>query len=82
MVAKSKRYFLLDYKFIISILFINVFSVVSMQDGCFASVMSKLTIALLLSLAAEGIYHMVGLGLLFSDWFMINSLEIKPDLTP
>lgn len=57
MVTKSKKYFLLDYKFIISILFINVFSVVSMQDGCFASVMLKSNIALLLSLAAEGLYN-------------------------
>lgn len=66
MVAKSKKYFLLDYKFIISILFISVFFSVSMQDGCFASVMLKSNIALLLSLAAEGICHMADLGLLHS----------------
>lgn len=61
MAAKSKKYFLLDYRFIIYIylyiLFISVFfSVVSMQDGCFASVMLKSIIALLLSLAADGIF--------------------------
>lgn len=86
MVAKSKKYFLLDYKFIIFILFMNLFSVVSMQDGCFASVMLKPNIALLLSLAAEGIYlyifHMAGLALLHSCWFTIDCSEMKLGPTP
>lgn len=59
MAAKSKKYFLLDYRFIIYIYIYSIsvfFSVVSMQDGCFASVMLKSIIALLLSLAADGIF--------------------------
>lgn len=53
-----------------------------MQDECFASVMLKSIIALLLSLAAEGIYNMAGLGLLHSGWFASDCLEVKLGPTP
>lgn len=53
-----------------------------MQDGCFASVMLKPNIALLLSLAAEGIYHMADSGLLHSrsvhDWLLGSETGPNP----
>lgn len=53
-----------------------------MQDGCFASVMLKSNIALLLSLAAEDRYHTAGSALLHSGWLTIDCSEVKLGPTP
>lgn len=70
--------FLLDYKFFY-ILFVNV---VACKTGASQSVTLKSDIALLLSLAAEGLSPGPGLGRLHSGLFALGCSEVKLGPTP